>query len=151
MTIMFRATIFAILTALGYVLTSSSAHAQDTNLPSGFTSWSNYDTASYMVSTLNLVRLENGEQLPLVLIQNYGVTRYAVWQDLYTGTYVIQFKRATGVNAGMVVNRLGWQSPTSYSRLTDALGMIRSQPPVERHFRTHPKQLLGSLAAERPL
>ena len=148
---MFRALIVTVLIALGGVLTVRPTHAQDVNLPAGFTTWSNYDTAAYMVSTLNLVHLANGSALPAVLVQDYGVTRYAVWQDLASGSYVIQFKRATGVNAGMVVNRLGWPLPVSYSRLTDALGMTRPQPPLELHFRAHPKQLLGSFAAERPL
>ncbi len=148
---MLRTAIFGFLAFAGCLLSVAPVHAETTTLPANFTSWSNYDGTVYMVSTLNEMHLPSGATLPDVLVQQYGVTRYAVWQDLVTGTYVIQFKRATGVNAGMVVNRLGWPFPVSHSRLTDTLGVARPATPMELHFRMHAKLLLGSLPAQPSL
>lgn len=148
---MMRTLLFVLLAFVGYLNYTTPVHAANTNVPANFTSWSNYDGTVYMVSTLNQVHLPNRAHLTDVLVQQYGVTRYAVWQDLVTGTYLIQFKRATGANVGMVANHLGWPFPVSHSRLTDALGVARPAVPVEQHFRVHAKLLLGSLSAERPL
>jgi len=148
---MLRTTILALFLALGLFAFTTPARADTANLPPNFASWSNYDDTVYMISTLNDVYVSNGIPLPRILIDRYGVTRYAVWQDLVTGTYVTQFKRANGSNAGMVVNRLGWPLPLSHSRLTDTLGVPRPTIPVEQHFQTHAKLLLGSLPADSVL
>ncbi|GAC1404607.1 MAG: hypothetical protein NVSMB52_18470 [Chloroflexota bacterium] len=139
-----------ILALVALAISGNVARAASWSSPAGSPSWRAYDTAAYVVSTLNTVRTNNGRSLPVVLSTTYAVNRYAVWEDLTTRMYVLQFKKDTGLNVGMAVYALGWKVPLSHSRLTDSLGLSRPAYPVENHFRTHPKLLLGSFPGTTP-
>jgi hypothetical protein len=118
--------------------------------PSAPADWSQYDTAVYVVSTLNVVRTRDAQPLVPLLAARYGVVRYAIWQDLQAIDYVIQPKRASGRNAGMLVYRLGWDKPYSFSRFTHKLGVPGPPQPIPGNFQTDSKKLIGTFASTLP-
>lgn len=147
---MFRLIAVTALTLAGLLAWTLPAHAAADGVVTAPGTFSDQDTAVYVVSTLNLVRTGDRQSLVSVLTERYGAVRFAVWEDLVTQTFVIEAKRADGSNAAMLVYRLGWDKPYSYSRLTAALGVPRSPRGVEGHFRSHAKRLLGSFSSTLP-
>jgi hypothetical protein len=156
---MYRFVIIAVLILVGLLACAVPAHAADpapTSVPTPMATaapfnWNEYDTAAYVVSTLNVVRTGDRRLLVPLMTAQYGVTRFAVWDDLQTDGYVIQLKRASGVNVAQLVYKLGWDQAGSYSRLTDRLGVPRPPQAIEGHFRTHAKRLIGTFNATLPL
>lgn len=101
-------TLFALLLVLG---TPLSAHASSHG-HRGATSWQQYDTASYVVSTLNLLQTRSHESMVDRWVRKYGALRFDVYQAAADPSFfVIDVSRSDGGLVQRLQYRMGWERP----------------------------------------
>lgn len=113
--------------------------------------WQRRDTATYVVSTVNLLRTGEGQPLSTVVEYRMDVSRYAIFaDDDVPGLYFIQLKRDTGSVAGTLAYHMGWPKPLSLSRGLSALGVDPAPPAVWQAFKTDHMSFLGAFSSSIP-
>ncbi|GAC1469479.1 MAG: hypothetical protein PVSMB7_18820 [Chloroflexota bacterium] len=131
--------------ATGIVLTTVPARAASPPPPP--VNWTKYDTGTFVASTVNQLHTRSGLALADVLIDRYGVTRYAVWEELQTQVFFIRLQRTDGRTVGALIYQMGWPRPMSFSRLTSDLGIPRPTQSVRYGGKRHTREFLGVFAA----
>ncbi|MGH2448153.1 MAG: hypothetical protein ACRDFS_06065 [Chloroflexota bacterium] len=113
--------------------------------------WQQRDTAVYVVSTLNVVRVDHGHPLVSVLHRRMGVTRFAVYADqLESDLYFIDVLGENGRTAGALAYQMGWKKPRSITFSIERFG-VRLAPWFDRQaYRTDSKDMLGTFDTTRP-
>lgn len=113
--------------------------------------WQRRDTATYVVSTVNLLRTEQGRPLRKFVQDRMDVSRYAVFaDDDVPGLYFIQLKRDTGSVAGTLAYRMGWPTPLSLSHKLSTLGVKAAPPEIWRAYKTAHLTFLGAFSSSLP-
>lgn len=111
--------------------------------------WNQRDTAVYVVSTLNLVRVHHRSLTSVLSSQD--VTQYDVYADLDVGDqYYIQLKRDDGNVVGVLAYRMGWLKPKSISAFTDKLGVRKAPRSMVTAYKSNHKELIGSFTSTLP-
>lgn len=117
------------------------------------TTWQQYDTALYVVSTLNLFHDPSGRALTGMWQHRGGVHQYDVFLDAdHANLYFIELKRADGTTVGAFAYELGWPKP----RLIEGrLPGLRPDPTsdsitLEKAYGTDHKVLLASFSSTLP-
>lgn len=114
-------------------------------------SWQRRDTATYVVSTINLLRTDQGRPLTNVVEYRMDVSRYAIFaDDDVPGLYFIQLKRGTGSVAGTLAYHMGWPTPLSLSRRLSTLGIDPAPPAVWQADKTDHMTFLGAFSSSLP-
>lgn len=113
--------------------------------------WQRRDTATYVVSTLNLLRTDGGALLTKMAENRMGVERYAVYADDTTrGLYFIQLKRNSESIVGVLAYRMGWPKPLSLSPKLDGLGIVAASRDIQQAYRNDSLTFLGSFTTSLP-
>ena len=146
-----RISLVSVCFLFGLTVCVLPANAAGKRANPGPTNWTQHDTAVYVVSTLNLVRLPKGGWLPAVLTGQYGVVRFDVFADVNTAQlFFVQLRRDDGSVVGSLAYRMGWSRPKSVSPLTDKLGVHRAYHSIVEAYKSHPKALIGSFTSTMP-
>lgn len=112
--------------------------------------WQNRDTATYVVSTLNLLR---GGTQPFVKVAAHAlkVTHFAVYADTTTpGLYFVDLMRENGSVAGSLAYSMGWIAPRALGHNLIRFGIPRASQTVNAEYRSDSKKLLGSFTSTLP-
>jgi hypothetical protein len=113
--------------------------------------WQRRDTATYVVSTVNLLRTEQGQPLRKVVEYRMHVSRYAVFaDDDVPGLYFIRLKQDTGSIAGTLAYRMGWPAPLSLCHKLSVLGITAAPPEIWRAYKTAHLTFLGAFSSSLP-
>lgn len=113
--------------------------------------WQRRDTATYVVSTLNLLRTNSGQPITKVAQNRLDVSRYSVWSDrVVPGLYFIQLKRDTGSVVGVLAYQMGWVKPLSVTSRLDALGVKPAPRKVQREYQAGHLVFLGAFTSSLP-
>lgn len=113
--------------------------------------WQRRDTATYVVSTLNLLRTNNGQSVTKVVQNRLDVSRYSIWGDrVVPGLYFIQLKRDTGSVVGVLAYQMGWVKPLSLTPRLDALGVTPASREVQREYHHGHLVFLGAFTSSLP-
>lgn len=122
-----------------------------TDIPSTRSEWARYDTAAYVVSTLNLLTKQTAAAFSARLRDRYHVSEYVVRSDLSrTGLYFVQLIRSHGRIAGAFAYRMGWTKPQAVSSFGIRLGGTLASRSVRRSYRTDASRSLGTFKSTLP-
>jgi len=114
-------------------------------------SWRDRDTAAYVVSTVNLLRLPNGKQFPSAAQQRLHVGRYVVLSDTWrSNLYFIRLARADGTPVGGLAYRMGWSAPRSVTNSVRALGVARAPAGIVASYAWDAKETIGTFTSTIP-
>lgn len=113
--------------------------------------WQRRDTATYVVSTVNLLRTQQGRPLRKFVEYRMGVDRYAIFaDDDVPGLYFIRLKRDTGSVAGTLAYHMGWPVPLSLSHKLSVLGIKPAPRAVWQAYKTDHMTFLGAFTSSLP-
>ena len=137
------------LTGLGMTCLTVGAAGSTSRQPN--VSWSQHDAAVYVVSTLNLVRTENGHSLPRILTGHLGVARFDVYADLGNpNLYFVMLERQDETLFGALAYQMGWLKPRGVTPFSPRLGIHKAPRAVVEAYRSDSTQLIGSFASTLP-
>lgn len=113
--------------------------------------WTTYDTAVYVVSTINLLRTRDGRPVVPVLTHALGVRQYDVYADIdEPRLYFIDLRKADGTPVGSLVYRMGAQKPMSLMSRLNRIGISRAPAWMVMEYRTDKETLIGSFSSTIP-
>ena len=113
--------------------------------------WDRRDSASYVVSTMNLVHVRDGRRLTSLLVHRYPVARYDVYADRRVDNlFFIEPENADGTAVAGLAYQLGWTAPMSVSPSISTLHVPAAPADVFAAFRHDRKQLIGSFSSTVP-
>jgi len=115
------ATVIVFGIALGLIIVHFRSGASESQVPvrrsPGSARWTQYDTAAYVVSTLNLLSRRSPHDLATRLHRR-GIMAFAVRADTRRGDlYFVQLMRAHHHIGGVLAYRYGWRTPRAVTRL----------------------------------
>jgi hypothetical protein len=118
---------------------------------SSTTNWQQYDTAVYVVSTVNLLHTRNGHPVLPILRRRLGVVRLDVYADrTQSNLYFIQFKRADGSGPGALAYEMGWVKPESVTNSCSHFGIVQAPANIVQDYQNDSTQLIGSFTSSFP-
>jgi len=121
------------------------------DFPSTRSEWERYDTAAYVVSTLNLLTNRTARSFSTRLRTRYGISAYVVRSDLsISGLYYVQLIRSQHHVAAAFVYRMGWTKPQALNALGVRLGGKMASRSVRRSYRNDATRPLGSFTSTLP-
>lgn len=134
---------------------ASQAHASSKPVDRGgrhtAVTWQRRDVAVYVVSTINLLRVDSGRSLASSLTQRYGVGHFDVYADMNVqNLYYIELRRNGGAVTGALAYQMGWLAPRSVSAFTDHLGVPRAADKITADYQSDPRTLLGTFRTTVP-
>jgi hypothetical protein len=139
-----------VLLVLGFAASVVPVHAQGSG-SQGKTpvNWQQRDTATYVVSTLNLLGRTRNHTIQQVF-QRLNITRIDVYADnVHPNLYFIELQRDDGSTAGSLAYQMGWRKP---ERISWAAG--KSIPSVAatiaQAYKTDDRALIGSFTSTLP-
>lgn len=144
-------TIFVIISAL-LLVSASSSTCLATSLAQGpDITWGERDTATYVVSTLNLVRAPGGAPLSEILSGDLKVTRFEVYADNdRSNLYFMRFRRSEGTLVGTVVYKMGWSLPRGWTASMRRLGVPRAPRAYSSAARSDTLELVATFSSTFP-
>lgn len=138
-----------ILAAVSFLLPSVAfAHRSHTSQE---INWQERDTAAYVVSTVNLLRMPHHVPFPTVARQRLHVDNYAVVADTWrTNLYFIRLKRGDDSVAGALAYQMGWPAPRSVTTSVRKLGVARAPVGIIASYTWDPKRTIGDFSSTVP-
>ncbi len=130
---------------------ASPIHEHLSNTGSSAASWSQHDTAVYVVSTLNLLHSHNGQSMTDQFTHKMNVTHYDVYADQsVTNLFFIYLRRDDGSIAGVFAYTMGWSRPRLV--FLGSTTKVRNHSPnrIALAYRTDAKVLIGSFTSTLP-
>jgi hypothetical protein len=113
--------------------------------------WSQHDTAVYVVSTLNLLRTHTGRSIATILQQRDSVSRYDVLGDSRTNSlYFVELKEADGSTFGVYAYQMGWSKPLAVTASVARFGVKSASSDIMAAYHSDPKSLLGTFTSTLP-
>ncbi|HEX8918482.1 MAG TPA: hypothetical protein VF898_08260 [Chloroflexota bacterium] len=113
--------------------------------------WNQQDTATYVVSTLNLLHTTTGQSIPSMLKSKLKISRFSVYEDTKSeDLYSIVLLRANGNHVGALVYVMGWSKPQSASPVTDRLGIPRAPSGILASLHSDPLRIIGTFNSTVP-
>jgi hypothetical protein len=150
---MVRIILACTLAAAGSLALFGSAHAAGSAHHSqrSADTWSQHDTAVYVVSTLNLLRTHAGKSVATILQHRDSVARYDVLGDSRTTSlYFVELKEADGSTFGVYAYQLGWARPMAVTSSVSHFGVKLATSDIVAAYRSDPKALLESFTSTLP-
>jgi hypothetical protein len=148
-----------LLGSAGVTMGLAPAHAAGSSVSTGKTDWNQRDTATYVVSTLNLLRTRTGKAVPSILAKRLHVARYDVFQDAAdSGLFFIELKQTTGRLVATFVYHMGWVKPQFISDSGSRSSFLassryrtpRASEQMAQAYHTDPKILIGTFTSTLP-
>jgi hypothetical protein len=139
-----------VLLVLGLAASAVPVHAQGSGSQGKSpVNWQQRDTATYVVSTLNLLGRSRGHTIQQVF-QRLNITRIDIYADSdHMGLYFIELQRDDGTTVGSLAYRIGWPKPR---RISWSAG--RTIPAVAttiaQDYKTDARTLIGSFTSTLP-
>jgi len=122
-----------------------------TNIPATREQWQQYDTAAYVVSTLNLLTGENARAFSARLRRQYHVLRYDVYADVpVRNLYFVQLRSSNNRVIGVLAYRMGWSKPEALNAFAHRVGARNAPHSVLHFYRSSELQLLGTFDSTLP-
>lgn len=134
---------------LGLVVSApaNAAHRQDTR---SHVNWAQRDTAVYVVSTLNLLRLDNGQPITNLFKYQLHVKKYTIEADTSVpDLYFIDLVNKSNTVVGTFVYKMGWQKPEA---ITDfgVSTVPRATPDLANAYRTDHRAKVATFSSTLP-
>lgn len=116
-----------------------------------WTRWSRYDTASYVVSTLNLVSRGSPFTFADHLRRHHAIRRLVVYVDRNrTDLYFVKLLGPHGRNVGVLAYQLGWNRPRVVTALAFATRARRAPPAIVQAYRSDQLMRLEAFHSSLP-
>jgi hypothetical protein len=113
--------------------------------------WSQHDTAVYVVSTLNLVRTRNGHPVTILLEHKFQVSKYAVLGDAKVpDLYFVELKRDDGSTFGVYAYQMGWARPFAITASVAHYGVKLAAQDIVNAYKSDTKPLIGTFDSTLP-
>jgi hypothetical protein len=134
---------------LGLVVAApaNAAHRRDTATR---VNWAQHDTAVYVVSTLNLLRLQNGQPVTNLFKNQLHVKKYTVEVDtVVPDLYFIDLVNRSNANVGTFAYKMGWQKPEA---ITDfgVTTVPRATPEIVTAYRSDHRSKVATFNSTLP-
>lgn len=136
-----------LLLTFGAAAPANAAHKHTTQKA---VNWVQRDTAVYVVSTLNILRLDNGQPVSTLFKNQLHVKQYTVEADaVVPDLYYINLVKANKTVAGTFAYKMGWQKPAA---ITDfgVQSIPRAAPDIISSFHTDHRTKVASFTSTLP-
>lgn len=124
------------------------AHAAGGTTPkSGTVNWQDRDTATYVVSTLNLVRTPQGRAVTETM---HAATYVMLADTARSGLYFVDLHDRSDSIIGSFVYWMGWMQAVSLTRLPAGLHVRTASAALVQAYHQDPKRVIGVFTSTFP-